>query len=66
MTECVGRHQKALLVNVVQENRLQTPFKRDNVVKALIKTPNCEKLVLYFSEKVRKLQHYLLGFFGFQ
>ena len=28
--------------------RLETPFKGDNV-KALIKTSNCENLVLYFS-----------------
>ena len=31
--------------------RLETPFKGDNV-KALVKTSNCENLVLYFSEKV--------------
>ena len=30
------------------KNRLETPFKGDNV-KALIKTSNCENLVLYFS-----------------
>ena len=34
-----------------KKNRLETPFKCDNV-KALIKTSNCENLVLYFSEKV--------------
>ena len=44
--------------------RLETPFKGDNV-KALVKTSNCENLVLYFSEKVQKLQR-LLCFFGFQ
>ena len=32
------------------ENRLETPFK-DNNVKSLIKTSNCEKMVLYLSEK---------------
>ena len=31
-----------------KKNRLETPFKGDNV-KALIKTSNCENLVLYFS-----------------
>ena len=32
----------------LKKNRLETPFKGDNV-KALIKTSNCENLVLYFS-----------------
>ena len=31
-----------------KKNRLETPIKCDNV-KALIKTSNCENLVLYFS-----------------
>ena len=31
-----------------KKNRLETPFKGDNV-KALIKTSTCENLVLYFS-----------------
>ena len=31
-----------------KKNRLETPFKGKNV-KALIKTSNCENLVLYFS-----------------
>ena len=31
-----------------KKKRLETPFKGDNV-KALIKTPNCENLVFYFS-----------------
>ena len=31
-----------------KKNRLETPFKGDNV-KALIKTSNCANLVLYFS-----------------
>ena len=31
-----------------KKNRLETQFKGDNI-KALIKTPNCENLVLYFS-----------------
>ena len=38
---------------MLQEKRLETPFKGDNV-NALVKTSNCEKLVLYFSEKVKK------------
>ena len=37
-----------------KKNRLETPFKCDGV-KALIKTSNCENLVLYFSEKVKKI-----------
>ena len=37
-----------------KKNRLDTPFKYDNV-KAFIKMLNCEKLVLYFSEKVPKI-----------
>ena len=36
------------------KTRLETPFKGDNV-KALVKTSNCENLVLYFSEKVQKI-----------
>ena len=31
-----------------KKTRLETPFKGDNV-KALVKTSNCENLVLYFS-----------------
>ena len=31
-----------------KKNRLETPFKGENV-KAIIKTSNCENLVLYFS-----------------
>ena len=33
---------------------LETPFKGDNV-KALVKTSNCENIVLYFSEKVQEI-----------
>ena len=36
-----------------KKNRLETPFKCDNI-KALIKTSNCENMVLNFSEKVQK------------
>ena len=39
----------------LKKTRLETPFKGDNV-KALVKTSNCENLVLYF----------LLCFFSFQ
>ena len=41
-----------------KKTRLETPFKSD-YVKALVKTSNCENLVLYFSEKDQKLQHLL-------
>ena len=34
-----------------KKTRLETPLKGDNV-KALVKTSNCENLVLYFSEKI--------------
>ena len=44
--------------------RLKTPFKGDNV-KALVKTSNCENLVLYFSEKVQKIAAFAM-LFGFQ
>ena len=37
-----------------KKTRLVTLFKGDNV-KALVKTSNCENLVLYFSEKVQKI-----------
>ena len=37
-----------------KKTRLETPFKGDNI-KALVKTSNCENLVLYFSEKVQKI-----------
>ena len=41
---------------------LETPFKGDNV-NALVKTSNCEKLVLYFYEKVQKIAAFAMGFF---
>ena len=44
--------------------RLETPFKDDNV-KALVKTPNCENLVLYFSEKVQKIAAFAKPFLVF-
>ena len=46
---------------MVQEKRLETPFKGDNV-KALIKTSNCENMVLYFSEKVQKIAAFAVFF----
>ena len=39
--------------------RLETPFKGDNV-KALVKTSNCENLVLYFSEIVQKIAEFAM------
>ena len=36
-----------------KKTQLETPFKGDKV-KTLVKTSNCENLVLYFSEKVQK------------
>ena len=44
-----------------KKTRLETPFKGDNV-KALIKTSNCENLVLYFSEKVQKIAAFAMHF----
>ena len=41
--------------------RRETPFKGDNV-NTLIKTSNCEKLVLYFSEKVQKIAAFAMLF----
>ena len=47
-----------------KKNRLETQFKGGNV-KALIKTSNCENMVLCFSEKVQKIAAFPM-FFGFQ
>ena len=44
-----------------KKNRLETPFKGDNV-QALIKTSNCEKLVRYFSEKSQKIAAFAMLF----
>ena len=41
--------------------RLETPFKGDNV-KALVKTSNCENLVLYFSETFQKIAAFSMLF----
>ena len=45
---------KFYLLMSFKKTRLKTPFKGDNV-NALVKTSNCEILVLYFSEKVQKM-----------
>ena len=44
-----------------KKTRLETPFKGDDI-KALIKTSNCENLVLYFSEKVKKIAVFAMLF----
>ena len=44
-----------------KKTRLETPFKGDNV-KALIKTSNCENLIIYFSEKVQKIAEFAMLF----
>ena len=46
-----------------KETRLETPFEGDKV-KALVKTSNCENLVLYFSEKDQKIASFAM-LFGF-
>ena len=61
MSECVGMDHIVLLVNVDLENRLETPFKCDQV-KTWIKTSNCEKLVLYFSGKNQKIAAFAMLF----
>ena len=45
----------------LKKTRLETSFKGDNV-KALVKTSNCENLVLYFSEKVQKIAAFAMLF----
>ena len=47
-----------------KKTRLETPFKGDNV-KALVKTSNCENLVLYFSEKVQQIEAFAMLFLVF-
>ena len=44
-----------------KKTRLETLFKGDNV-NALVKTSNCENLVLYFSEKVQKISAFAMLF----
>ena len=45
----------------LKKTRLETTFKGDNV-KALVKTSNCENLVLYFSETVQKIAAFAMFF----
>ena len=47
-----------------KKTRLETRFKGDNV-KALVKTSNCENLVLYFFQKVQKIAAFTMLFFWF-
>ena len=49
------------LVMWFKKPRLETPFKGDNI-KALVKTSNCENLVLYFSEKVQRIAAFAMLF----
>ena len=44
-----------------KKTRLETSFKGDNV-KALVKTSNCENLVLYFSEKIQEIVAFAMLF----
>ena len=44
-----------------KKTRLETPFKGD-YIKALVKTSNCENLVLYFSENVQKIAAFAMLF----
>ena len=46
------------------KTRLETPFKGDNV-KPLVKTLNCENVVLFSLRKFRKLPHLLCFVFIF-
>ena len=46
-----------------KKKRLETPFK-GNKVNTLIKTSNCENLVLYFSEKFQKLAAFAMLFWS--
>ena len=59
----LGGIKQFYLLMWFKETRLETPFKGDNV-KALVKTSNCENLVLYFSEKVQKIAAFAM-LFGF-
>ena len=61
LSECVSRNLTVLLVNVLQEKRLETPFKGDNL-NALLKTSNFEKFDLYLSEKFQKISAFAMLF----
>ena len=45
----------------LKKTRLETLFKGDNV-KTILKTSNCENLLLYFSEKVQKIAAFATRF----
>ena len=45
----------------LKKNQLETPFIGYNV-KLLIKTSNCENLILYFSEKIQKIAAFAMFF----
>ena len=45
-----------------KKTRLETPFKGDNDVKALIKTSNCVNFVPYFSWTILKIAAYAMLF----
>ena len=49
------------LLTLFKKTGLETTFKGDDV-KALVKTSNCENLVLYFSEKVQKIAAFAMLF----
>ena len=49
------------LLMLFKKTRLETPFKGDNVI-TLVKTSNCENLVLYFSETVQKIAAFAMLF----
>ena len=56
--------KKFYLLMWFKKTRLETLFKSDNV-KALVKTSNCENLILYFSEKVQNIAEFAMLFFVF-
>ena len=49
------------LLTWFKKTQLETPSKGDNV-KASVKTSKCENLVLYFSEKVKKIVEFAMLF----
>ena len=53
--------KKFCLLMWFKKTRVKTPFKGDNV-KELVKTSNCENLVLYFSEKIQKIAAFAMLF----
>ena len=58
LLECITQFHLSMWI---KKNRLQTPFKGDNV-KALIETSNCENLVIYFSLTVQKIAAFAMLF----